>query len=279
MDDYLSSSFDFGQAEVTALYDELPQWSALFGELLFKYVPMRHGMTVLDLGYGTGFPLLELAERLGASCKVYGVDPWDAARERALVKARSWGVRNVEILPGDAAQLSFPAEQFDLIVSNLGLNNFVDPAAAVRECWRVARPGARLALTTNLQGHMREFYEVYAETLHEMGLNAILPALEAHIAHRATVAGVTALLETAGFQLKAVHEEAAVLRYLDGSALLRHHFIRQGFLDAWKAVLAPADLRAVFERLEANLNRMASEKGELALTIPMAYIEGEKELR
>lgn len=276
MYDYLSSTFDWNQPEWVSVYDELPQWSAMFGDLLFKHLPMRHGTTVLDLGYGAGFPLLELAERLGATCKVYGIDPWERARERALRKAELWQVRNVEALSGDAAALPFEDGMFDLITSNLGLNNFPDPAAAVRECARVARNGACLALTTNLQGHMREFYEVFEATLREQGLESLVPALHEHIAHRATVEGVTALFEGAGFRLRALHEETAILRYLDGSAFLRHHLIRQGFLDAWKELIKPEDLRPAFARLEANLNRLADEKGELALTIPMAYLEGEK---
>lgn len=258
MSDYLSATFDLSQPENVAVYDELPLWSALFGRLLFKHLPMRRGMAVLDLGYGTGFPLLE------------------PARERALSKARRWQVTNVEALAGDAVALPFPDAKFDLIVSNLGVNNFDDPAAAMRECFRVARPGARLALTTNLQGHMREFYEVFEETLAAMGLDDLEPALHAHVAHRVTVESVTTLFEMAGFKLCSVHQESEVLRFLDGSAFLRHHFIRLGFLDGWKALLPPDTLRAVFVELEKNLNRRAEAQGELALTIPIAYIDGEK---
>ena len=43
-------------------------------------------MTVLDVGFGTGFPLLELAQRLGKSATIYGIDPWEAAHERTHLK-------------------------------------------------------------------------------------------------------------------------------------------------------------------------------------------------
>lgn len=276
MSDYLAYQPDFNEPEIVAAYDELPFWSALFGRLLFKNLPLYRGQTVLDLGYGTGFPLFELAEQLGTSCTVYGIDPWDTARQRALAKARVWQVSNVHILPGDAAALHFPDGMFDLIVSNLGLNNFADPAASLRECVRVAKPGARLALTTNLQGHMHEFYEVFELTLEETGHSNLISALHEHIAHRATIERVQALLEQAGFHPTTTHQETETLRYLDGSAFLRHHLIKQGFLDAWKGLLAPADQPAAFAKLEANLNRLAEERGELSMTIPMAYLEAEK---
>jgi arsenite methyltransferase len=123
---------------------------------------------------------------------------------------------------------------------------------------------------------MQEFYTVYQETLLETGRESVLPALEKHLAHRATVEGVKALFEEAGFSLAAVHEETAVMRFMDGSALLRHHLIKRGFLDKWKELIPVSEQADFFKRLEANLNRAAEEKGELALTIPMAYIEAVK---
>jgi len=60
------------------------------------------------------------------------------------------------------------------------------------------------------------------------------------------------------------------MRFADGSSLLRHHFIRLGFVQGWKAVAAVDSLRETFDRLERRLNVLAAERGELALTIPMA---------
>lgn len=67
------------------------------------------------------------------------------------------------------------------------------------------------------------------------------------------------------------------MRFLDGSALLRHYFIKLGFLEGWKGVLDAADRPIVFARLEENLNRLAERRGELLLTIPMAYVEATRE--
>jgi arsenite methyltransferase len=185
-------------------------------------------------------------------------------------------VRNVTLSEGDAAALPFSDGQFDLVVSNLGINNFTDPEAVLRECRRASKPSGRLAMTTNLQGHMREFYDVFEGTLVEMGLEAPAAELRRHIDNRATVERVSDLLERTGYRVRTVHEEAASMRFLDGTALLHHYFIRLGFLDAWKAVVPAGEQEVVFSRLEASLNRIAETRGELALTIPMAYIEAER---
>ena len=102
---YLAFKADLSTPEAVAAYDELPLWSALFGALLLREVPLRPDSVALDVGCGTGFPLLELAERLGPASRVYGIDPWEAALERARLKAQAWGVANVEIVQGDAAAM------------------------------------------------------------------------------------------------------------------------------------------------------------------------------
>jgi hypothetical protein len=65
------------------------------------------------------------------------------------------------------------------------------------------------------------------------------------------------------------------MRFADGSALLRHYFIRLGFLDGWRGVVTPETEREVFAALEDGLNRRAAERGELTLTVPLAYVEAE----
>ncbi|HVQ30534.1 MAG TPA: SAM-dependent methyltransferase, partial [Vicinamibacteria bacterium] len=63
------------EGEDLSARDELPLWSAPFGLALLEAVTLRPGLRVLDVGFGTGFPALELGERLGASARVVGVDP------------------------------------------------------------------------------------------------------------------------------------------------------------------------------------------------------------
>jgi ubiquinone/menaquinone biosynthesis C-methylase UbiE len=268
--DFLNFDPDFSSPRVLAGYDELPLWSAMFGLLLLDEVPLANVRNVLDVGCGTGFPLIELAERLGASAHVHGIDPWSGGLKRAAEKIASRGTSNVTLHEGSATGMPFDDATFDLIVSNLGVNNFEDRAAAIRECRRVARGGATLALTTNLQGHMAEFYAVFDEILGDD--DAARRRLREHVEHRATVANVRELLESGGFAVKRVVEREGAMRFADGTALLNHYFIKLGFLDGWKKVVTGNE-RDVFSRLRDGLNAVAKRDGELRLTIPMAYVE------
>ncbi len=276
MTDYLNDAYDVADPGFVSVYDELPLWSAMFGLVLLDHVPLEPNMTVLDVGCGTGFPALELAGRLGSSCLVCAIDPWQPAIARARRKALIRKAPNVRLVEGDAADMPFDDARFDLIVSNLGINNFEDPKATLAECRRVARPGASLVMTTNLRGHMQAFYEAFGDTLRQLGQEASLDALREHVDHRVTLAGVSDLLTAARFRVRRVHEQTFTMRCLDGSALLRHSFIKIGFLDGWRRVVTPGEEKAVFARLEENLNRLARERGELAVTIPMACVVAEK---
>ena len=73
--DYLGVEVDWSQPDAIATYDEVPLWSAMAGLLLFEQLPLAPKARALDVGFGTGFPLFELAQRLGPSSAVVGLDP------------------------------------------------------------------------------------------------------------------------------------------------------------------------------------------------------------
>lgn len=275
MQEYLSYTFTDSPAFV-ATFDELPLWSAPFGMLLLKHVELRRGITVLDVGCGAGFPLLELAERLGSSCKLYGIDPWTNATQRARQKLERYGIKNVELLEASAEQMPLPDGSIDLIVSNLGINNFERPHEVLLECHRILRPGGKVAITTNTQGHWSEFYRIFEGALERTGRAHLIPVLNQDEQHRATPTSMEKLLEQAGLTVARQYSDSFSMRFTDGSAFLNHHFVKLGWLTSWLGLFPKEELPAIFAALEADLNAHATKRGELLLTVPMLYVEGER---
>ena len=243
---------------------------------MLKHVPLKPNLIVLDIGSGAGFPLIELAQRLGTSSKCYGIDPWINANGRARQKLKNYEVKNVEIIESSAETLSFADGTVDLIVSNLGINNFDNPAIVFNECHRVLKQGGRLAITTNLKGHWQEFYNIFERTLIQLKMNDLLEKLNAHVEHRGSVKTISTLFGNAGLKVDRHFEENFEMRFLDGSALLNHSFVKLGWLGSWKGMIPEADQKTFFGKLEENLNSCAADNGGLTLTVPMAYIEGVK---
>lgn len=276
MTNYLSFSANLNNPKVASVYDEMPLWSAIFGLMLLKHIELKANLHVLDVGCGTGFPLIELAQILGESCRLVGLDIWVEALDRAKLKVAAMGIENITIVNADAANIPFDNQSFDLIISNLGINNFAQPQLVFKECGRVAKIGAKLALTTNLRGHMAELYTAFEETLTQLNLTKHIPDLHQHINKRATIEQLRQSLTEVGFTVTQVYEDITTLRFLNGTALFNHYFIKLGFLDGWKQVVPELQQETVFSHLENSLNQQAAIDGQLKLTIPMAYIEAVK---
>lgn len=273
MTDYLSYTFA-DTKEFVSTYDELPLWSAPFGALLLKHIEYKCDLTVLDIGFGTGFPLLEIASRLGNTCTLYGVDVWENAANRAAEKIKNYGLQNVTLIEGSADQISLNNSTIDLIVSNLGINNFEHPEDVFDECYRLLKPGGRLILTTNVLGHWREFYEVFEQTLQQLDRPDDVAKLQEDQLRRGNIKSVSKLFIDCGLNVTKIIEEAFEMKFADGSAFLNHHFIKLGWLNSWKAFFPDQDLVYIFSALEKNLNEYAAKHNGLTLTVPMALVEG-----
>ena len=254
-------------------YDELPLWSAPFGLLLLDHVPLKPTSIVLDVGCGTGFPLTALAGRLGPDAEVYGIDPWQAAVLRAEAKVQFYGLKNVKVICADAAAMDFPDKMFDLVVSNLGLNNFSSASVVAKECLRVLKPGGRLCITTNLNGHMRQVYDALRSVFKHRSLEEKITELDSQESRRGTVTSIQKMLTDAGFTLGKVFERQSSMRFANGNALLNSHFVRFAFFPSWWEVVPESERLEVFRELIKSLDAVAESQQGLTLDIPMAYIE------
>jgi ubiquinone/menaquinone biosynthesis C-methylase UbiE len=254
------------------IHDETSFWSARFGALLFDHLEIRRDIRGLDAGCGTGFPLIELAHLHGPSSHFTGIDISVDALERARAKLELHGLTNVDIIETDVASMPFPSAHFDLVVCNIGINNFGDAAAALRECRRVAKAGARLVLTTNAQGHFAALYALLDAILAESGLQPARDALRREQQHRHSRHAITNLLVESGFTVARCFEQSFEMRFADGSAMLRHSLVKW-FLDGWRQAVGAANEREVFNALEGRLNAAAERDGCVQMTVPMVYLE------
>lgn len=275
MTKYLSYTFEDNE-ETANTCDELPFWSAPFGLLLFKYLELKPNLTIVDIGSGGGFPLLELAERVGESCQFFGIDTWKNANKRAEEKIRSYNISNVKIIEASAENMPFDDSSIDLIISNLGINNFDNPEKVFEECNRVLKTEGNLVITTNMNGHWKEFYDVFEKTLEETNQQQLIEKLNIHQEKRGNIESITKLFTDRGFKISKCYEETFEMKFLNGTAFFNHHFIKLGWLDSWKTIVPEERLYETFSKLENNLNLLSEKYGGLTLSVPMAFFEGKK---
>jgi len=102
---------------------------------------------VLEVAPGPGYLAIELVKRTG--CRMIGLDLSRTFVRIAAENARKAGVA-VEFEQGDAADLPFPADQFDFIVCRAAFKNFARPLQALDEMHRVLKSGG-VALIIDLR--------------------------------------------------------------------------------------------------------------------------------
>lgn len=141
-------------------FSSMPNWlkpllSNIHPEVLSRYYgcglvcpPLLEGCRVLDLGSGTGRDVYALAQLVGASGEVIGVDMTDeqlaVAENHRAWHAEQFGFDNVRFIKGyieKLDELGLEDASFDVIVSNCVINLSPDKDAVLREIQRLLKPG------------------------------------------------------------------------------------------------------------------------------------------
>jgi arsenite methyltransferase len=112
----------------------------------FSLGRLTPGEHVLDVGCGAGTDTLVAAQMVAPAGRVTGIDMTPEMLSRARAAAEEMGATNVVFVEGEAEQLSFPAESFDVVISNGVIDLIPDKDAVFSEIFRVLRPGGRLQI-------------------------------------------------------------------------------------------------------------------------------------
>lgn len=113
----------------------------------FRAGVIRPGDAVLDVGSGAGTDVFIASRLVGPEGSVIGLDMTRAMREKLEAVAAEAGLRNVRTLGGDAEDIPLPDASVDVVTTNGVLNLVPDKDKAVREIFRVLRPGGRIQIS------------------------------------------------------------------------------------------------------------------------------------
>lgn len=275
MKDYLNNDFDFDQYIDVA--DELSIWSAPFGLKLLDYINYKTNISVLDIGFGVGFPLTELALRLGSTSTVYGIDPWKQAFYRVNKKIDYYKLKNIRLIEGVAESIPLPTHSIDLITSNNGINNVSDTDKVFAECARVMKQGGQFVQTLNTDLSMIEFYHQLELALSELHMMKEVESMHEHISKkRPSIDGLIKKIEHNGFLIEDMEHDQFNYRFADGTAMLNHYFIRLAFMKSWIQLLPEEKMEQIFETIELRLNDIAKKSNGIKLSIPFVLINATK---
>ncbi len=102
------------------------------------------GERVIDVGCGCGATVLALADRVGPSGRVLGLDVSEPMAARARERIDAAALTNAAVRVSDATIAVLPQADADLLFSRFGVMFFADPTAAFANLRHALRPGGRL---------------------------------------------------------------------------------------------------------------------------------------
>ena len=133
-----------------------------YGRLLDKemeFLSLKPGMRVLDAGCGTGVVTRRMAIKVSPG-EVQGVDMDSLFIEEARKIAAEKGVNNIKFSVGNADDLKFEDDVFDLSYCRLVLMHVKDPVKTVAELKRVTRSGGTVAISDQDDGGILVYPEL-----------------------------------------------------------------------------------------------------------------------
>jgi ubiquinone/menaquinone biosynthesis C-methylase UbiE len=136
--------------KIAKAYDVLAEHSeAPVRKAGLEMLNAQPGQNILEIGFGTGHSLIDLAKSVGPTGKVYGIDLSEKMVEISLKRARQEGMNGqIELTCGDALHLPYESEILDGVFMSFTLELFDTPdiILVLAECRRVLKPGGRIVV-------------------------------------------------------------------------------------------------------------------------------------
>jgi SAM-dependent methyltransferase len=224
-----------------------------FGRQTIERLDLRPGEKVLDVCSGSGGSALPAAERVGPEGKVIAVDLADRLIALASAKAETNSLENIEFRVADMLDLGYPDASFDAVVCVFGIFFVPDMSGAVRELWRMVKPGGRLAITT----WGPELFEP-ANRLFWEAIGAVRPDLQRGFNPWERISepsGLSEMLAAAGVQTDTIVAEASTHPLQTPEDWWA---IAMG--SGYRGTLAQLDEAALHHVRRENLSRLADEQ-------------------
>jgi phosphatidylethanolamine/phosphatidyl-N-methylethanolamine N-methyltransferase len=163
------------------VYDFIFNWVFAPGrEAAIRYLAVKRGETILEVGIGTGLNL----PLYPASCRLTGIDLSQEMLDKAVERAQKLAMPNVVLKVMDATSMDFADNEFDKAVATYTISAVPDPVAVLREMRRVVKPGGTLVILNHfrserrLSGHLEDLVAPVCTRLGWKSNLAMMPLLE-----------------------------------------------------------------------------------------------------
>ena len=251
-------------------------WGERFAELIDEHVKLPKEGQVLYVAAGTGGHAIALQERSTVDLKFLCVDENEECLE--LARAKATALRDVaEFRQETIDDLAQPDNQFNVVIGDGSLVETTRAPEMLKEMVRVATPGGLVAFILPTFSSFGEFFSIYWEALHNLGLMDHEADVESLISKLPSISAVEEMGEQAGLEGIESWTRIEEFDYESGEQFLNSPLIADFLMDNWLKGLS-ADAR---ESVEAEIGRLINEErheAEFALSVKATLVVGRKAL-
>ncbi|WP_413309159.1 demethylmenaquinone methyltransferase [Bacillus sp. 1P10SD] len=126
-----------------------------------KKMNVQPGSKALDVCCGTADWTIALADAVGPDGKVVGLDFSKNMLKVGVEKVKELGLKQVELVHGNAMELPFPDDSFDYVTIGFGLRNVPDYLQVLKEMRRVVKPGGIVVCLETSQPTLIGYKQLY----------------------------------------------------------------------------------------------------------------------
>jgi ubiquinone/menaquinone biosynthesis C-methylase UbiE len=227
------------------------------------------------LAAGTGGHAIALQERAGQKLTFIAVDESEDNLELAREKAKATVNAGIEFRKEKLHQLAIKDNQFDLLIGDGSLVHSERIPEIFEEMVRVAAPGGTVALALPTFSSFGEFFSIYWEALHNLGLIDHEGDVESLITILPAVSRMEEIAEAAGLENVSSTTSIEEFDFESAEKFLGEPLVADFLMPIWLETLPEDSHKRVLDEI-ARLVNEESHNVEFALTIKATLVMGEK---
>ena len=250
-------------------------WGERFAELIDEHIKLPKAGRGLYVASGTGGHAIALQERASEKLRFLGVDESEENLELSRVKAKAAVKNAMEFRKERLDRLTLEDNQFNLVIGDGSLVHSERVPEMFEEMVRVAAPGGTVALALPTFSSFGEFFSIYWEALHNLGLLDHERDVETLITVLPAVSRLEELAEQAGLENVTSTTKVEEFDYESSEKFLSAPLVADFLMPIWLETLPPDSHQNVIDEIGRLVNE-ESHGLEFALTIKATLVMCEK---
>ncbi len=249
-------------------------WSVRFAELVDKNIKLPDDGQFLYVEAGTGNHVIELCEKLDEKVEVFATVSNEERLNIAKAKAVAVNAA-IHFQNSFPHQLNFPDAAFETAICDASFLQTERLLAVWKELYRVLDNKGNAAFLVPTAGSFGEFFSIYWEALHALGMDEMGAEIENLIENLPTVSDVEDVTANSGFRKIESSTNNELFEFETGDEFLRSPLISDFLFPTWVGFVPDKKQVEILRSIEKVIND-SSDGLSFRLSVKMTLVTARK---